>query len=104
MLGTWEVVAILAIALLLFGPKKLPELARGIGKAIYEYRKASSGLFEEEDVEKKRKKAAEEEREALVKAAKKLGIETEGKSTEEIAKEIAQKLEEKGKVAETSGD
>ena len=98
MLGTWEVVAILAIALLLFGPKKLPELARGIGKAIYEYRKASSGLFEEEeDVEKKRRKAAEEQREALIKVAKSLGIETEGKSTEEIAREITQKLEEKGK-------
>ncbi len=95
MLGTWEVVAILAIALLLFGPKKLPELARGIGKAIYEYRKASSGLLEEEeDVEEKKKRKAAEEREALMKAAEKLGINTEGKSTEEIAKEIVQRLEE----------
>ncbi len=93
MIGTYEVIAILAIALLLFGPKKLPELAKGIGKAIYEYRKASQGIFEEEEVKASKK----DEKEILIEAAKKMGIETEGRDIREIAKEILEKTEGKGK-------
>ncbi len=37
MLGTTEVVVIIAIGLILFGPKKLPEMARSIGRAVGEY-------------------------------------------------------------------
>lgn len=40
-LGGWEIVGILAIALLMFGAKKLPELARGLGQGIKEFKKAS---------------------------------------------------------------
>ena len=36
-----KILIILAIILILFGPKKLPELARSIGKSIKEYKKAS---------------------------------------------------------------
>ncbi len=35
-----EILLILAIALLLFGPRKLPELARGLGQAIREFKQA----------------------------------------------------------------
>lgn len=41
MLNTWEVVGIIVIAMLLFGAKKLPELARGLTQSIREFRKAS---------------------------------------------------------------
>jgi sec-independent protein translocase protein TatA len=43
-IGFPEMVAIFVIALLLFGPKKLPELGRTIGKAITEFRRASNEL------------------------------------------------------------
>ena len=43
-LGMQELVAIFLIALVLFGPKKLPELGRTIGKAITEFRRASNDL------------------------------------------------------------
>jgi TatA/E family protein of Tat protein translocase len=43
-LGTQEMIAIFLLALVLFGPKKLPEIGRTIGKAITEFRKASSEL------------------------------------------------------------
>jgi len=52
-IGTQELIIILVIALLIFGPKKLPELARSTGKAINEFRKASSGLLDEEENNKK---------------------------------------------------
>jgi len=40
-IGATELVLILAIALIVFGPKRLPELARALGKSIKEFRKAS---------------------------------------------------------------
>lgn len=43
-IGVPEMVAIFVIALLLFGPKKLPELGRTLGKAITEFRRASNEL------------------------------------------------------------
>lgn len=41
-IGTTEVVVIGLILLVMFGGKKLPELARGIGDSIREFRKAAS--------------------------------------------------------------
>jgi sec-independent protein translocase protein TatA len=43
-LGVQEMIVIFVIALVLFGPKKLPELGRTIGKAITEFRRASNDL------------------------------------------------------------
>jgi len=60
-LGTQELIIILVIALLIFGPKKLPELARSTGKAINEFRKASSGLLDEEEERKEKKESKKEE-------------------------------------------
>ena len=42
MLGGWEIVLILAVVLLLFGARKLPELAKGLGQGIKEFKKASN--------------------------------------------------------------
>ena len=42
--GVQEMIVIFVIALVLFGPKKLPELGKTIGKAITEFRRASSDL------------------------------------------------------------
>ena len=42
--GVQEMVVIFLVALVLFGPKKLPELGRTIGKAITEFRRASNDL------------------------------------------------------------
>jgi sec-independent protein translocase protein TatA len=47
MLGGWEIVLILALALILFGAKKLPELARGLGQGIREFKKATREVTDE---------------------------------------------------------
>ncbi|MBC8045117.1 MAG: twin-arginine translocase TatA/TatE family subunit [Rhizobacter sp.] len=46
-LGGQELILILLIVLIFFGAKKLPELARGLGKGINEFKKAQSGLEDE---------------------------------------------------------
>jgi sec-independent protein translocase protein TatA len=43
-IGMQEMVALFVIALLLFGPKKLPELGKTLGKALSEFRRAKSEL------------------------------------------------------------
>src|SRR5262252_1524524 len=43
-LGVQEMIVIFIVALVLFGPKKLPELGKTIGKALTEFRRASNDL------------------------------------------------------------
>jgi sec-independent protein translocase protein TatA len=43
-LGWVEIVLILAVVLLLFGGKKIPELMRGMGRGIREFKDASNGV------------------------------------------------------------
>ena len=45
--GGWEVVLIFLAILILFGAKKLPELARGLGQSMKEFRKAQTEIEEE---------------------------------------------------------
>ena len=46
-LGAGELFVIFALALILIGPKKLPELARGLGKAIREFQNTKNDLLQE---------------------------------------------------------
>jgi len=52
-IGLPELIIILAIALLIFGPKKLPEVGRSIGRAIREFRKTTDEIKEkiEEEIQ-----------------------------------------------------
>ena len=43
-IGVWEMVIILVIALIVFGPRKLPELGRSLGKSLGEFKRASNEL------------------------------------------------------------
>ena len=47
MLGGWEWVIVILAVLLLFGAKKIPELARGLGTGIKEFKKATREVTEE---------------------------------------------------------
>ena len=43
-IGTPELILILVIALIIFGPRKLPELGRSLGKSLAEFKRASTEL------------------------------------------------------------
>ena len=55
MLGTWEIVAIVLVILLLFGGKKIPELMRGLGKGVKSFKQGMN------EVEKEIKELDEED-------------------------------------------
>jgi sec-independent protein translocase protein TatB len=64
-LGMGELLVILAIALLFLGPKKLPDLASTLGKAIRSFRKATSDLSSQLDVDESVKQPLRELKAAL---------------------------------------
>ena len=62
-LGAGEILVIGVIALIFIGPKKLPELARGLGRGIKEFQKAKNDLLDEvnnEEFAEEQKKIEEE--------------------------------------------
>lgn len=50
-LSTGELILIFSVVLLLFGAKRIPELAKGLGKGIREFKDASSGIKKDLDKE-----------------------------------------------------
>lgn len=114
-----EVVLIFALLLLVFGPTKLPKIAKELGKMMQEFNKAASGLKEEidkassdfaKDVQlssprafKSRAKTTNSRNKdkTVSDIAKKLNITSEGKTNKQIIQEIITKIDsEKGKSIE----
>jgi len=52
-LGMQELIVIFAVVLIVFGPQKLPELARSLGKGVAELKKALNGIKDQIDTEVK---------------------------------------------------
>ncbi len=48
-LGIPELILILVVALIIFGPGKLPEVGKSLGKTIREFRKSSSAIYDDDD-------------------------------------------------------
>ena len=46
-LGGWEIILVLVVVLILFGAKKIPELAKGLGQGIKEFKKATKEVTDE---------------------------------------------------------
>ncbi len=53
MLGTWEIILIALVILLIFGGKKIPELMKGIGKGMRSFREGVEGKDDTENNEEK---------------------------------------------------
>jgi sec-independent protein translocase protein TatA len=56
--GPTELIIILTIVLLLFGAKKIPELAKGLGTGIREFKKGTSGADEKDEVDERKREEA----------------------------------------------
>lgn len=116
-LGWQEVILIFVILLLVFGPTKLPKIARELGKAMQEFNKATSGFREELNKASSgltnagrpsstrlpgslQRVAGKRNRDkGLSDIAKRLNITTEGKTEEQITQEIIEKIESKKEKA-----
>lgn len=88
MIGMQEVILILAILLLVFGPTKLPKIARELGKAWHEFNKASSGMIKAVNTSQTTKK----ENKLLLKVAEKLDVNVNDKTDEQLTEEILAKM------------
>ncbi|MFT8363732.1 MAG: twin-arginine translocase TatA/TatE family subunit [Sporolactobacillus sp.] len=53
-IGFPGLVMILVIALVIFGPSKLPEIGKSFGRSLREFKKATQGLVSDEEEEKKK--------------------------------------------------
>jgi sec-independent protein translocase protein TatA len=48
-IGVWEILILLLVALLVFGPKRLPEMGRSLGRGMREFKDSISGKDDDED-------------------------------------------------------
>ncbi len=90
-------ILLILVVLLLLGPSKIPQLARALGEAVREFKKAQEGIFEEpSESVKERQKASEDK--LIYELAKKLGVSTEGKSPEQLKEEVLEKAKKEGLI------
>jgi sec-independent protein translocase protein TatA len=82
------VIAVIIVAILLWGPKKLPELAKSIGLAKKEFEKVQK---DGETFTTQVMTPPPSTDDVLIKTAKELGISTEGKTKDQISQEIVEK-------------
>ena len=55
MLGTWEIILIVLVILLIFGGKKIPELMKGLGKGVKSFKDGVNGKEDDEPKEELKK-------------------------------------------------
>ena len=63
MIGTWEIILIVLVILLIFGGKKIPELMKGLGKGVKSFKDGVNGKDDEAKEETKEQVKNEETKE-----------------------------------------
>ena len=56
-IGPWQIVIIVLVVLLLFGGKKIPELMKGLGEGMKEFKKAKNSMSENDDKNEAKKES-----------------------------------------------
>ena len=97
-IGLPELILIMAIALIVVGPDKLPELAKSLGKGIVELKKAAAGLkeslHEDDDDDKWEQAALDDHPNKLFEAYKNLPDEASPEQSDETAADVENDTEE----------
>lgn len=61
-IGVPGLIIILVIVLIIFGPKKLPEIGGAVGKTFSEFKRSTKGLMDDDDDEKETKEVKEQKK------------------------------------------
>jgi len=61
MIGTWEIILIVLVILLIFGGKKIPELMKGLGKGVKSFKDGVNGKADDEPKEEDKKEEVKKE-------------------------------------------
>ena len=86
------VIGIIVVVIFVWGPNKIPEIARGIGRARREFDEASKGLTSTSTTGPRIESASSD---PLIDTAQKLGISTSGRTRQEISDEIVRTAQNK---------
>ena len=60
-IGPWELAILLIVVLLVFGPKRLPEMGKSLGKGMREFKQSMSGLMDDDDKDTKKVAASSDD-------------------------------------------
>jgi sec-independent protein translocase protein TatA len=91
----WIIIGVVAIVIILWGPGKIPEFAKALGRAKGEFEKASKD-YTVSTANVTAPTTAKTKDEILVDTAKSFGISTDGKSRQQISDEISSKVQQLG--------
>ena len=91
-------ILLILVVLLSLGPSKIPQLARALGEAVREFKKAQEGVFEVSPKSSIEERQKESEDKLIYELAKKLGVSTEGKSAEQLKEEVLEKAKKEGLI------
>lgn len=58
-IGVPGLILILVLALIIFGPKKLPEIGRAVGQSLKEFKNSTKGIMEDDKIEDEKKSTDE---------------------------------------------
>ena len=86
----WLIIAVIVTVLVLWDPGKIPKIVRAIAEAKREYEEAVASFSEQLSSEEGEEHLTGDEK--ILEIAGELGIQTEGRTREEIVKEILEKL------------
>lgn len=64
-LGIWELLIILVVVLLIFGPRRLPEMAKGLGQSVREFRKGIRDMKNDFETEASKPEESETEKKSV---------------------------------------
>ena len=90
----WIIIGVIVVVIFLWGPQKIPDLAKAVGRAKKEFDQASKDVqgmatgMTTGAVATQAAPAAKSGDQMLIETARALGIQTEGKTREQIAQEI----------------